>query len=127
MSTVKAFVSHLSAAPLDGWDDPLRGSLSWRTLLSGGMTPTDSLTAGVAEFGPGGALNLHRHAAAEIYFVLEGEGIVSIDGHDHAVAPGSIAFIPASAPHGVRNSGGGTLKLFYAFAKGSFGEVEYEF
>jgi quercetin dioxygenase-like cupin family protein len=127
MSTAKAYVSHLSAAPLDGWDDPLRGRLSWRTLLSAGMTPTDSLTAGVAEFEPGGALNLHRHAAAEIYFVLEGEGIVSIEGHDHAVTPGSIAFIPGGAPHGVRNVGGGTLKLFYAFAESSFGEVEYEF
>jgi quercetin dioxygenase-like cupin family protein len=127
MSTAKAYVSHLSAAPLDRWNDPRRGKLSWRTLLSAGMTPTDSLTAGVAEFEPGGALNLHRHAAAEIYFILEGEGIVSIDGHDHAVAPGSIAFIPGGAPHGVRNSGGRTLKLFYAFAKSSFGEVEYEF
>jgi quercetin dioxygenase-like cupin family protein len=127
MSNAKAYVSHLSAAPVDGWDDTRRGKVSWRTLLSQGMTPTDSLTAGVAEFEPGGALNQHRHAAAEIYFILEGEGIVSIDGHDHAVEPGSIAFIPGGAPHGVRNSGGSTLKLFYAFAKSSFGEVEYEF
>ena len=48
----------------DGWDDPVRGRLRWRTLFSRGMTQTAGVTCGVTELGPGDWLGLHRHAPA---------------------------------------------------------------
>jgi quercetin dioxygenase-like cupin family protein len=113
--------------PRDGWDDPIKGRIGWRTLFGGGATATDSLTAGVAEVESGGWLGLHRHKPAEIYYVLEGNGVVTLDGQEHAVGPGSAVFIPGDAEHGIRNTGEKALTLFYAFAVDSFEDVEYRF
>lgn len=111
----------------DGWDDPVKGRVGWRTLFSGDQTPTDALTAGVAELEPGGWLGLHRHIPAEIYYVLEGSGMVTLDGVEHAVRAGSAVFIPGDCEHGIRNSGALLLRFLYAFPVDSFGEVEYRF
>jgi mannose-6-phosphate isomerase-like protein (cupin superfamily) len=113
--------------PRDGWDDPVRGRIGWRTLFSGDLTPTAALTAGVAEVEPGGWLGLHRHEPAEIYYVIEGRGIVVLDGVEHTVGPGSAVFIPGDAEHGIRNEGDAPLRLLYAFAIDSFSDVEYRF
>jgi mannose-6-phosphate isomerase-like protein (cupin superfamily) len=113
--------------PRDGWDDPIKGRIGWRTLFGGDASPTDSLTAGVAEVGPGGWLGLHRHRPAEIYYVVEGSGIVTLDGKEHAVGAGSAVFIPGDAEHGIRNAGETPLRFAYVFAVDSFDEVEYRF
>lgn len=111
----------------DGWDDPLKGRIGWRTLFSADATPTEALTAGLAELQPGGWLGLHRHAPAEIYYVLEGRGIVTLDGTEVEVGAGSAVFIPADAEHGIRNCGDTPLRLLYAFPVNSFADVEYRF
>ncbi len=111
----------------DGWDDPVKGRIGWRTLFSADATPTAALTAGVAELLPGGWLGLHRHAPAEIYYVLEGQGVVTLDGAEIEVGPGSAVFIPRDTEHGIRNSGDAPLRLLYAFPVDSFADVEYRF
>jgi quercetin dioxygenase-like cupin family protein len=50
---------------------------------------------------------------------------VTLGDGRHPVHPGVTISIPADAPHGVRNSGSGTLKFFYVFPVDSFSEVEY--
>lgn len=111
----------------DGWDDPVRGRLRWRTLFSNGLTPTAGMTCGVTELWPGDWLGLHRHAPAEVYYVFAGAGVVSLDGREIAVKAGSAVFIPGMAEHGIRQTGNETLRLFYAFPVDSFDEVEYLF
>ena len=127
MKQVEPVVVTVADQRQDGWNDPVKGRVRWRTLFSGDATPTDGLTAGVAEFEPGGWLGLHRHTPAEIYYVLEGQGVVTIEGQDHDVAPGSALFIPGDAEHGVRNPGPGWLRFVYVFPSDSFGEIEYRF
>ena len=39
----------------NGWDDPVRGRIRWRTLFSQGLTQTAGMTCGVTELGPGGS------------------------------------------------------------------------
>jgi quercetin dioxygenase-like cupin family protein len=111
----------------DGWDDPQKGRVAWRTLFSGDLTETEALTCGVAELQRDGWLGLHRHSPAEIYYILEGSGIVTLDGVEHAVAAGSAVFIPGDAEHGIRNTGPGLLRFLYAFPVDAFGDVEYRF
>lgn len=105
--------------------DPAEGILRWRTLTSGDRSPTDTLTTGVAEIDPGEQLALHRHEQAEIYYLLQGKGVMTIGGIERPVGPGMTVFIPGNAEHGIRNVGTETLKFFYAFAVASFDEVEY--
>jgi quercetin dioxygenase-like cupin family protein len=111
----------------DGWDDPVKGRIGWRTLFSGDRTPSAGLTAGVAELEPGGWLGLHRHTPAEIYYGLEGRGVATIEGKDYDIAPGTAVFIPGDAEHGVRNIGARTLRFLYVFPVNSFSEIEYRF
>jgi len=43
----------------------------------------------------------HRHGT-ELYYVLEGEGAVVLDGEEHAVRKGSIVQIPPGVVHAAR-------------------------
>ncbi len=129
MTQPEPFVVHEHDVALEEWNDPVKGQVSWRTLLSADRTPTSTMTVGVAEVEPGGSdeFHPHRHADPEIYYILEGEGLVEIDGVEHAVRTGSAVFIPGNAWHSSRNTGAATLRLLYVFAVNSFHQVEYEF
>jgi quercetin dioxygenase-like cupin family protein len=48
--------------------------------------------------------------------VLAGKGTVTIDDEDRAVSTGSTAYIPGDNEHGIRNTGNGRSRFFYAFA-----------
>jgi len=126
-TATRPFVLDEAGVPTDGWDDPGKGRLRWRTLFSRGATPTDGITCGVAELGPGDWLGLHRHAPAEVYYVLAGAGIVTLNGVEQPVGPGSAVFIPGMAEHGIRQTGAERLRFFYAFPVDSFDRIEYLF
>lgn len=102
--------------------------MTWHTLFSSPSTPTDSLVAGVAVCPPfTGHLCAHRHTQAEVYYITEGQGVVTIDGKDNRVAKGSAVFIPGNAEHGIRNSGEEELKWFYVFPTAAFEDIVYRF
>ncbi len=127
MSGPRAWVVHADEAPLEPWDRA-PDSVRFRTLLSGDRTPTDSLVIGISEVAPtSGDPRLHRHAQAEVYAILEGSGVVWIDGVAHPVRAGSTVFIPGGAWHAARAAGPAPLRLLYAFAADSMDEVVYEF
>ena len=127
MKAVKPFVVETRDQQRDGWDDPVKGRIGWRTLFSGDATPTDALTAGLAEVEPGGWLGLHRHTPAEVYYVIEGAGIVTIEAWSTRSRLAPRVFIPGDAEHGVRNPGTAPLRFVYVFPSDSFGEIEYRF
>ena len=109
------------------WDDPVRGNVSFRVLFSADRTPTSSLYTGLSELAPGGWLGLHRHTQAEVYHLVEGSGVVVLDGGARPVAAGSAVFIPGNAEHGIRNTGDGPLRFVYAFATDSIDDKVYRF
>lgn len=114
----------------EGWADEHageRGDVVWKTLISGGVTESSDLTAGIARVPSGEALHEHHHAQAEIYFVLEGHGVVTIGGADADVAPGQTVFIAPGALHGLRSTGPGDLRIFYVLAADAFEDVTYVF
>ncbi len=125
----QSFIVDEAAVPPEGWNDPVRGVVTWRTLLSGDRTPTEALTLGVAEVTEqsGAEARLHRHAQAEAYYILSGHGILTIDGADWPLSPGTCAFIPGGAWHAARCVGVEPLRLLYVFAADSFEQVVYEF
>ena len=125
---VQGVITTAEVRPREGWDDPVHGRVDWYTLFSSDITPTDSMAAGIAEIVPGGgALRLHSHAEAEIYYIIEGTGIMSLGGRETAVEAGTAVFIPGNAEHGIRNESGSILKLFYVFPTGRFSDVVYRF
>jgi mannose-6-phosphate isomerase-like protein (cupin superfamily) len=112
----------------EGWSEPEgRGVVGWQTLLSGDRTPTEGLTAGIAHLAPGGHLALHRHDPAEIYFMIEGQAVVTVEGVETRIAPGACVYIPGSAEHGIRNEGTKQVRFLYVFPTDKFENVEYCF
>ncbi len=49
----------------------------------------------------GAKLHFHKRST-ELYYVLEGEGSVILDGVDHSVSQGSLVHIPPGVIHGAR-------------------------
>jgi quercetin dioxygenase-like cupin family protein len=105
----------------------VRGETEWKTLISAGLTQSESLTLGVARLPPGGALNAHRHEQAEVYLVLDGTGVVTVNGTRRGVGPGVAVFIPGNALHGIEATGEAELRFTYVFAADAFEDVEYVF
>ena len=110
----------------ESWSDAIRGQVAFRTLF-GEHPITPEFTAGTADLAPGGWLGHHRHEPAEMYYVLQGEGTLTIDGTEYAVGSGTAAYVPGNSEHGIRNTGEGSLRFIYVFAVGSFDQIEYRF
>ena len=72
-------------------------------------------------------VSLHQHAPVEIYYILEGNGVLTIEETEYKVSTGSTAYIPGNASHGLVNIGTSPLRLLYVFPVDSFAEVEYVF
>ena len=108
------------------WENPRCGSISWQTLLSSDITPTNSLVCGVATLEAGDDFALHHHPEPEVYFGLEGTTTVMVDGKPCFLAPGVAVFIPANAVHGIA-AVGGLVRFFYAFAADTFDDIVYTF
>lgn len=115
-----------SALTDERWDNPARGSIRFRTLFSAPKTDTADLTCGIAMMEAGDTFALHSHPQAEVYFGLEGEGEVLIDGTPHRLAPGIALFIPGGAVHGIPQAQA-PLRWFYTFAASSFDDIRYSF
>lgn len=108
------------------WDDEVRGRVSFRMLFDATVTPTGVLTAGVAELASRGWLGMHRHPQTEHYHLLEGDGLLVVNGSPHRVGAGCSVAIPGNAPHTIRNVGAGRLRFIYTFAVDALAEVAYE-
>ena len=66
-----------------------------------------------AEIPPGASIGLHRHGDdEEIYLVLDGEGVMTLDGESLNVATGSVIVNRRNGSHGLRNVGVRPLRLF---------------
>lgn len=115
--------------PLEQFDTEEFGTATWKTLLSADKTPSNGLTAGIATCARGsGRLAHHRHAHAEIYVIMQGQGIADVAGRENPVSKGDVLYIPGDAEHGIRNpSPDEDLVWFYCFAADSFQEIKYRF
>ena len=104
-ASIQPVVTSERDRPRESWDDTSRGAVSWFTLFSRDITPTAGMTAGIAEIPPEpGPLGAHRHEQAELYYILEGRGVLTMDGVETVVSAGTAAFIPGDCEHSLRNT-----------------------
>ncbi len=77
-----------------------------RELLHPGKEPLDigySLAHAVIK--PGQKTAPHKLKSAEVYYVLEGRGLMRIDGERAQVEPGQAIYIPPQAVQSIENTG----------------------
>lgn len=85
-------------------------------LASPRTTSAVHLTTTLAVIEPGGEQRIHSHSPEQVYFILEGSGLMSVGNETQRVGPGDCVFIPSRQPHGLKNDGDVTLRYFSAAA-----------
>ncbi|KAH8172880.1 cupin domain-containing protein [Sarocladium implicatum] len=117
----------VSAKETTGFQESHMGNVVWQTLLDSPHTGTDSMCAGIATCPANGSLALHKHAQAEMYYILDGSGEVEIGGERHKVTEGSMLWVPGDVEHGVFCGPDETLRWLYVFPEGRFDNIVYRF
>src|SRR5437773_6688397 len=74
------------------------------------------LTTTLVQVDPGGEQPIHKHAPEQVYFVLEGSGLMTVGSETQEVGPGVCVFVPADTPPGIRHQGQELLRYFSAAA-----------
>lgn len=110
----------------EGGSDPSFGSVRWRTLFCADRQPSRHFVLGFAEFGPMGTLLAHRHDHPEFYLGFTGDGVVTVEGQGHHIAPGVAVYLPPDAEHSVL-AGPQGLCFAYGFPTDRFADVRYRF
>jgi mannose-6-phosphate isomerase-like protein (cupin superfamily) len=57
----------------------------------------------------------HFHTYDEVIYVLDGEGVMHVDGADHPLATGSSIQLPARTVHCLENTGGAVMRVVAVF------------
>ncbi len=89
-------VRHEGEAPRE------RSTCGWRHLLISRQDREQKVAAWAHAVDIDGAREHYHKTGTELYYVLEGEGTVVLDGAEHAVRKGSIVHIPPGVVHGAR-------------------------
>jgi mannose-6-phosphate isomerase-like protein (cupin superfamily) len=77
-------------------------------------------------FPPGEVAKLHRHSAIEeVYIVIKGEGVMSLDGNETPVSPGTAIAVEPGAWHQMRNESEDAL-WFYAANSTPWDPADFE-
>jgi quercetin dioxygenase-like cupin family protein len=92
--TLKTFVRHEGEVPRE------RSTCGWRDRL---ISREDSEVAAWAHaVDIDGAREHYHKRSTELYYVLDGDGVVLLDGDEHPVRKGSLVHIPPGVVHGAK-------------------------
>ncbi|MCK4235066.1 cupin domain-containing protein [candidate division WOR-3 bacterium] len=77
------------------------------------VNPKDGFNGFMRMFivGENGYTPYHKHDWYHLTYVVEGEGIVKIDGEEHKLRKGNVSYIPPGVIHGFKNTGTEDLKF----------------
>jgi mannose-6-phosphate isomerase-like protein (cupin superfamily) len=72
------------------------------------------ITTSLVEMKPGGIQKPHHHETEQCYMILEGNGLMEVDGEKAYVGAGDTIFIPSNSIHSLYNESQATLKYLSA-------------
>jgi mannose-6-phosphate isomerase-like protein (cupin superfamily) len=74
---------------------------------------TKGIQAGIIRLHPGENDTQEPHPVDEVYYVIEGNGFIKLNGKDHEIRQGTSIFVPAKADHKFHGNKQDLL-IFYA-------------
>lgn len=67
----------------------------------------------ISRYAPNAYVEEHSHRVQEqIYYVIEGEGVLTVDGEEHLMRPHDYVYLPPGVRHAITNTGTGGLVFF---------------
>src|SRR5262249_5020088 len=101
----KWFIRNIAGVPWRQFPDHFGGALS-KPLVMPETAGSQQLDYRISMYQPMAHVKLHRHKVQEqVYHVLEGEGLVEIDGEHHVVRKHDYIFLPPGIDHSIANTG----------------------
>jgi len=96
----KAFVEKMARLPWKEFPGHFGGALS--KMLVG----TERVDFRISRYAPNAYVQEHSHKIQEqIYYVLEGEGILTVGKEEHLMRPHDYVYLPPGVPHSFTNTG----------------------
>ncbi len=86
------------------------------TIVADGTATDGALTVTTIDAPPGYENNLHTHPPNELFYVLDGEMTLYVDGNPYHLTACTAGFVPSNRPHGFRVSGTEPLSVLAVFA-----------
>jgi mannose-6-phosphate isomerase-like protein (cupin superfamily) len=91
-----------------------RDGITSYLLVSEITTDSVHITTSLVEISPGGQQRIHSHQTEQCYYILEGDGLMTVGKETQRVVAGDCVFIPSNLPHGLNNDRKAILKYFSA-------------
>jgi mannose-6-phosphate isomerase-like protein (cupin superfamily) len=79
-------------------------------LVSEKTCGSKNLVITLVEMQPGGLQQVHNHKPEQVYYILEGSGVMTVGSKQSPVKAGDCVLIPSFAGHGLKNAGAATLR-----------------
>ena len=79
---------------------------------------TRGIQSGIIRLHPGENDTQEPHSVDEVYYVIEGNGFIKLNGKDHEIRQGTSIFVPAKADHRFHGNKQ-DLVIFYALGSRS--------
>ena len=98
-------IRNIAEVPWQQFPNHFGGALS-KPLVMPQTAGSRHLDYRISMYQPMAYVELHAHKVQEqIYHVLEGEGLMDIDGKRHVVRKHDVIYLPPGIPHAIENSG----------------------
>lgn len=70
---------------------------------------------------PGDGIPVHKHSSGEeLIFIEKGNGLFTFGDQQYEVAPGSMALVPRTVWHGLRNESNEMLRMVFGYTPSGF-------
>ena len=101
----RAFIRHVAEVPWRQFPGHFGGALS-KPLVMPETAGARHIDYRISMYQPMAHVERHTHKVQEqVYHVLEGEGLMEIDGKNHVVRKHDYVFLPPGVPHAISNTG----------------------
>ncbi len=105
MTERRAFIRNIAEVPWREFPDHHGGALS-KPLVMPETAGSRQLDYRISMYQPMAHVKAHAHKVQEqVYHVLEGEGLMEIDGRKHVLRKHDYVFLPPGVEHAISNTG----------------------
>ncbi|HSQ81589.1 MAG TPA: cupin domain-containing protein [Casimicrobiaceae bacterium] len=100
-----AFVEKMLRVPWQEFPGHFGGALS-KALVGPGNSGSERIDFRISRYAPNAYVQEHVHKVQEqIYYVLEGNGVLTLDDTPHLMGPHDYVYVPPGVRHSFTNSG----------------------
>ena len=101
----KPFIRNIAEVPWREFPNHFGGALS-KPLVMPETAGSRHIDYRISMYQPMAHVALHKHKVQEqVYHVLDGEGLMEIDGKKHVVRKHDVIFLPPGVEHSIGNTG----------------------